>query len=441
MQDALRAPTPASRGYILYVIAVLMLATLASQLDRQLPALLVSPIKAAFQISDSAFSLIQGYAFALAYTLIGLPFGRIVDGANRRNLILGGIIAWSVTTMLAGCAQGYWQLFAARIGVGIGEACLAPAAYSMIADYVGPASRGRALAAFYVSLSVGSGASLLLGGLIYRALPAAGLVLPGLGLVVPWRLMFILAGAPGIVLALVFLSVREPPRRESGRPVSDAIAPIGEFVALLRRHGATFSRVFLSAGANAPIAYGGLAWAPAFFERRFGIPASTAGLKIGGVVALCGFLGTVAAGSLSDRWVKARIPAARLRINLASWVAILPGVILWPLASSPTQAFIFLGLTIAGLAFGQSAIPPAIQDVVPNRMRGQAIAVYLLIGGLMGIGLGPTAVALVTDYGFHDGAALPYAIVCVSVPLCLLGIWASWSGLKPYARTYEALTL
>src|ERR1700761_341670 len=139
-----------------YVIFVLFVATLFSQLDRQLPALLVKSIRTDFRISDTAFSLLQGSAFGLVYTFAGLPLGRWVDRANRRNLIVAGILVWSAATMLSCLAQNYWQLFALRMGVGIGEACLAPAAYSMIADCVPPRQRGRAMALYYVSLAIGS---------------------------------------------------------------------------------------------------------------------------------------------------------------------------------------------------------------------------------------------------------------------------------------------
>ncbi|MDB5423994.1 MAG: uncharacterized protein JWQ29_1410, partial [Phenylobacterium sp.] len=155
-------PYPPS-GYAWYVIGVLFAATLMSQLDRQLPALLVRPIRAQFGISDTGFSLLQGYAFALVYTFAGLPFGWLVDRTVRRNLIIGGLVTWSVMTVLSAFAQTYPQLLLARMGVGMGEAVLAPAAYSMIADYVAPERRGRALSVYYVSLAIGSGASLVLG--------------------------------------------------------------------------------------------------------------------------------------------------------------------------------------------------------------------------------------------------------------------------------------
>ncbi len=190
--------------------------------------------------------------------------------------------------------------------------------------------------------------------------------------------------------------------------------------------------------ANA-IGYGVLAWAPAFYDRRFGIPPSQSGLIFGAIVAIGGLAASVGSGILSDRWMRAQRPAARFRVTLLTWIVIIPAAVIWPLAPTPTLSFIVLTAAFMAMGVGQSAIPAAIQDIVPNRMRGQAVVLYLLIGGLLGIGFGPTAIALVTDYVFHDDAALPYALVVVSVPLALIGLWASWTGLKPYARTYATL--
>ncbi|WP_242153528.1 MFS transporter [Sphingomonas sp. BAUL-RG-20F-R05-02] len=175
-------------------LAILWVVTLFSQLDRQLPALLVKPLKEAFTLSDTQYSLLQGYGFALAYTIIGLPLGRLVDKAHRRNLIVVGILVWSLMTILAAFARSYGMLMATRAGVGIGEAVLAPAAYSIIADYTPARRRGRALAAYYVSLAIGSGASLLIGGLMLSRLQTP-VALAGLGTLKPWQLVFFCAPA------------------------------------------------------------------------------------------------------------------------------------------------------------------------------------------------------------------------------------------------------
>ena len=427
-------PTPA---YAWYVIGVLFAVTLFSQLDRQLPALLIKPLRADFGISDTQFSLLQGYAFALFYTLAGLPFGRLVDRRSRRNLIVIGVLAWSVMTVLSAFATSFTELLLCRIGVGIGEACLAPAAYSMIADCVPPARRGRAMGVYYVSLSIGSGASLLLGSLLFRTTPAGGLEIPGLGLLAQWQLIFLAAGLPGGLLALLMFTVREPARQELQRGGTEADS-VADVVRYLRLHAAVFVRVLSIPALVAVIGYGALAWAPALFDRRFGLPPAQSGVVLGLIVAGSGLAGTLVSAFLSDRWVAQQRPAARLRVALASFVLIMPGAIAWPLMPHPLACYALLACTVAGAAMAQAAIPAMVQELVPNRMRGQTTAVYLLLAGLLGIGLGPTAVALLTDHVFHDDQALPWSIVWVGGPVALLGLVMTLSGLAPYARKQAA---
>jgi MFS family permease len=428
-------------AYAWYVVAVLFAATLLSQLDRQLPALLVRPLKQEFGISDTSFSLLQGYGFALFYTLAGLPLGRFVDRGNRRNLIIVGLLFWSLATGLFAFAQSYTHLLLARVGVGIGEAVLAPAAYSLIADYIEPSRRGRALAAYYVSLAIGSGASLLLGGWLLGAIPHQGVNMAGLGVLSSWRAAFLIAALPGAPLALVlFLSLPEPMRREvTNAPTTGTAPSVGDFVRYLREHSATFLRVLTYPTLLSIIGYGTLSWAAALFDRRFAIPPAKSGVVIGIVVAAAGGIGTVLSGFLSDRWSSRSVSAARLRVAFVGVLLLPAPAVLWPLVGSPTLAYVLLFLTIFSLSIAQSAAPALIQSVVPNRMRGQAIASYLLLAGLMGIGLGPTLVALLTDFVFKDNGALRYSLAVSAAPAALFALWLIGSGLKHYEATFAAL--
>jgi MFS family permease len=433
-------PYPPLR-YAWYVIGVLFAVTLLSQLDRQLPALLVRPLRKEFGISDTAFSLLQGYAFAVFYTLAGLPLGRLVDRGSRRNLIFVGMLFWSAATALFAFGETYTHLLLARVGVGIGEAVLAPAAYSLIADYIEPKRRGRALAVYYVSIAIGSGASLLLGGWLLAVIPATGLQIPVVGELAAWRVAFLAAAAPGLPLALILLwTVREPVRQQDTVRASKSEQPtVAEFVSFLRQHPGTFARVLTYPTLLSIIGYGALAWAPALFERSHGMPPSQSGVILGLLVAVAGATGTLASGFLSDWWVARGVKAARFRVALVGVAIFALPAVLWPLMPSPPLAFGLLFLTVLGLGLAQSAAPASIQAVVPNRMRGQAIAVYLLLAGLMGIGLGPTAVAVVTDYVFKDDSALRYALALTAGPSVLFGLWLIASGLRPYAQTYAQM--
>jgi len=419
-------------GKAAMVIAILWIATIFSQLDRQLPALLVKPIKHGLNLSDTQFSLIQGYAFAVVYTVMGIPFGRLVDRTNRRNLIIFGLAMWSLMTVVSAMAESFLELAIARMGVGVGEAVLAPAAYSIIADYVAPERRGKALAVYYVSLAIGSGASLLIGGLMMSEIPAHGIALPFVGHIEAWQAAFLFAGLPGLPLIFLLFAIREPVRRETAGAQSGTF---GEFLTYVYRNGATFFRVIAVATLLTILGYGMLAWAPAYFDRTFGMGVGTAGPILGVLVAVAGLVGTLFSGWLSDRWLARGIVGARFRVTLLATAILAPAASLWPLMPTPWLGLGVLGLSIFGTSMAQAAAPPSLQDITPNAMRGQAIALYLLIAGLLGIGFGPTSVALVTDYVFKDEQALRWALVTVATPAALLALWASWSGQAHYTRT------
>jgi MFS family permease len=424
--------------YAWYVIAVLFAVTLLSQLDRQLPSLLVRPLRKEFGISDTAFSLLQGYAFAIFYTLAGLPLGRMVDRGNRRNLILAGLLFWSAATVLFAFGQTYAHLILARIGVGIGEAVLAPAAYSMIADYMEPARRGRALAVYYISIAIGSGASLLLGGWLLAAIPPQGMTIGMLGEWPAWRIAFLAAAAPVVPLALLLLSVREPARREvtMDGEISDSQSSFADFAAHLRARRHLCTRAHVSY-----LALHHWVWCPRLGARLVRSQLWHTGLRsgpvLGMIIAAAGAAGTLAGGFLSDRWIARAVPAARFRVALAGVAIFAVPSVLWPLMPGPTPAFVLLFITVLGLGLSQSAAPASIQAVVPNRMRGRAIALYLLLAGLLGLGLGPTAVALVTDYVFGNDASLRYSLALTARPSALFGLWLIGSGLRPYAQAWR----
>ncbi|MFT4920059.1 MAG: MFS family permease [Zhongshania aliphaticivorans] len=424
-----------NHAYACYVIFVLFVVTVLSQLDRQLPTLLVEPIRREFAISDTAFSFLQGYAFSLVYTFAGLPLGRLVDQRSRRLLIFWGLLFWSLMTVFAGFAQNYTSLFMARMGVGIGEAVLAPAAYSIIADYFAPARRGRALGIYYISIAIGSGASLLLGGYLLQLIPSEGMTMPFIGHLLAWRWVFIVAGLPGLLLSVLMFTIREPERRELAQRRN---VPISELLAFLRGERATFGRLLFYPSILAIIGYGSLAWAPSVFTRRFNLDISHSGMLLGGLIAAAGILGGLISGHLSDYWRTKGLQAARFRVALVGQLLLLPCVSTWSLMPTSSMALGVLFFAVLGLSIAQSAAPAAIQEVTPNTMRGQVIAIYLLLGGLLGIGLGPTLVAVTSDLVFA-GEALHLAVSATAFPVSLLGLWLCWSGQSRYALTRERI--
>ena len=279
-----------SAAYAWLVVAILMVAYVFSFVDRQILNLLVGPIRRDLGISDTQMSLLMGFSFAIFYTILGIPLGRLADRRSRRGLVAAGVVVWSLMTSLCGLARSYGQLFLFRIGVGVGEATLSPAAYSMIADYFPPERRATAISVYSMGIYLGSGLAFLLGGLVIQFAVAQGAVtLPLVGVVRPWQLVFFVLGGSGIVFSLAFLLVREPPR--TGLTGSGGSVPFTAVVAHLWQNRRTVLCHNLGFALIALCSYGAGAWVPSFFIRTFDWKAGEVGVIYGLIVMVFGCLG------------------------------------------------------------------------------------------------------------------------------------------------------
>ncbi|WP_373386550.1 spinster family MFS transporter [Pseudomonas alcaligenes] len=418
-------------------VTILMVAYVLSFIDRQILNLLVGPIRRDLVISDTQMSLLMGLSFALFYTVCGIPLGRLADTRSRRGLIALGVLFWSAATAACGMAKLYWQFLICRVGVGVGEAALSPAAYSLIADSFPPQRRATAMAVYGMGVYLGSGIAFLLGGLVIQFASAQGdLQLPLLGEVRPWQLIFLILGGAGVLFSLVMLAVREPVRRGVGAGVAVPLADVGRYIRSNRRtvlcHNLGFAGLSLAG-------YGSAAWIPTFFIRTYGWDAGQVGIVYGGIVAVFGCLGIVFGGRLADWLAKRGRDDANMRVGLYAAVGALPLVVAFPLMGDALWACVLLAPAVFFLSMPFGVAPAAIQEIMPNSMRGQASAIYLFVITLIGLGLGPTAVALVTDFVFADDNALRYSLLIVTALAVCSSIVLLWKGLHPYRESLQRL--
>lgn len=439
-ETAAQYPKPT---YAWYVVSVLTLAYISSFIDRQILALLVEPIKADFQISDTEMSLLIGMSFALFYTLMGLPIGRMVDHMNRRNIISVGVAVWSVMTALGGLARNFGQFFLARVGVGIGEATLSPAAYSIITDYFPKERRATAIGFYSMGIFIGASMAYLLGGWIIGYTEDMALIqIPLLGEVKPWQLVFILLGLPGLIIALLVLTFKEPLRRNLNgqlRQTQTTSIPLRELWAHFKRHGKTYLYLNVGIGTWSILTYGSGAWEPTFLIRTFDYSIREAGVLMGVMLLTISTAGVFFGGWVADRWLKKGQKDAKIRAILWSILLSLPTGLLYPLFDNEylmlTSLAFFLFLTKAPIGLAAAAI----QEITPNEMRGQASAVYLFFLNLIGLGLGPTAVALLTDFVFQEEGMLRYSIFTIAICSALLATICFWRCLEPYRKSIALL--
>ena len=435
-----------STVYAWYVVGVLTLVYVFSFIDRQILNLLVEPIKKDLAISEFQMSLLMGFSFAFFYTFFGIILGRLADSKSRRAIIAVGFVMWSLFTAGCGLARNFFQMLLMRVGVGVGEAALSPAAYSLITDYFPKERRATALSVYSMGIYIGSGLAYMLGGVVYRwASTEAGWNVPLVGETRAWQVIFFIVGLPGVVLALLVYTVREPVRRgikmiraADGR-LKAAQAPLKEVFAYISENRLTFICHNVGFALLSFSSYGSSSWVPTFLIRNHGWTGARAGLVFGALVAIFGTLGIVFGGWLADRMAARGYRDATMRVGLIVSLAWLPFGVLYPLVPNVTWSVALMApaVFLASAPFGVA--PAAIQQMMPNAMRGQASAVYLFIVNLIGLGLGPSAVAAITQYVFNDIYKVNYSLAIVTTLAHIVSALLLWAGIKPFNESLDRL--
>lgn len=419
---------PVSRPWL--TVIFLFAAYLLSMLDRTILSLMVGPIQADLKISDTQFGLLQGLAFAICYSLASLPIGWLVDRASRRTIISGGVALWSAMTVFSGLAKGFAQLFVARVGVGIGEASLNPAAYSMLADLFSGQRLARAIAIFSTGATVGAGLAYAFGGGLLQILGARPeVVLPLVGGIRTWQVAFLFVGAPGLLLAVLILTLPEPRRPVLHSSDDHAWRALG---LVLRRRALAFGLPTLAFSCMTLVNYAVWGWAPALLLRKHGFSSAQVGAAMGIAVGVFGALGTVLGGALTDSWKRQGRADAPMRAGLLGMIAALPFSIGLALLHDSLAVVACLCGAVAALASTSPGAMAGLQLITPPAQRGRISALFLIIVNLVGVGLGPLVVALLTDDVFRSKAAIHLSIAWVAAIFLPLGGLLFALCLKPF---------
>jgi len=395
------------------VVFILMLAYIFSFVDRYILNLLVEPMKADMNLSDTEVSLLLGASFALFYSILGIPLGRLADVYSRKKIIATGVVLWSLMTAICGISKNYTQLFFARMGVGVGEAALSPAAYSIISDLFPKEKLALAISVYSLGIYIGSGLAYAGGGyLIALLIDLENIILPLVGEIYAWQLIFLIVGLPGLFVALLVLLIKEPQRQ--GEASKDVI-PMKEVWTYLKTEGRVF---FLLCGGFAffyVAVYATSIWIPAYLMRVHHMEMEFVGLVTGVGMVTLPALGVIISGVVADKWTRKGIPNAKIRWSLFATILFIPATTIYPLMPTGTAtlyALIPYGILVSATVGVAAA---AVQEIMPNRMRGVASALLILSQNLVGLILGPTGVALLTDYFFKDEMALGWSLLIISV--------------------------
>jgi MFS family permease len=410
-------PTPSRRAP--YLLAVLTIVWFLAYLDRKIIALLVSDLKRDLLLTDVQARLLQGVAFAVLFDVAGLPIGQLVDRYNRRNIVIVGVLLWSAATILCGFATSYESLFVTRMFVGLGEACLAPAAASMVADAFSAERRGRAMGTMLTGGAVGTGASAFLAGAVMARFAAGGTgIFSGFA---AWQLTFIAAGLGGIVVVPLLLTIGEPPRQQAAGP-SERPAAQTTILAVLREHWRLLVPLYIGFVANMVAAFGTSAWIPTMLMRDYHMTAARVGVILGTLLLGMGIVSPILGGWASDLAARRNAATGRLRLAGAMFVvqAGLGAAILLLRDLEPTLATLAVN-SLASSCLAASAMV-VLQESGPPQVRGQSIAVYLVATNVIGMGLGPLFVALLTDHVFGSEAMVRQSVAATLAFTGALGV-------------------
>ena len=418
---------------------VLTLGSILGFADRGIVNLFVTPIQRDLHLTDTQISLVLGLAFGLFNALLGLPIGRWIDAGKRTRIALLGVLVWSLATAACGLAMNFWQLFLARAGVGGGEATIAPASVSLLADLFPPARRGLPLGIFYGSLFLGSGGALLLGGLMWRAFGDRLMAVPLLGTLHSWQVILLIVAATGLMIAPLTLTIREPARSTASGSAAPAGVPLAEVARFYRAHRRTLGGHHIAFLCFNFTLLGGAAWLPTMLVRVHGWSLTEAGTTIGGMMLILGPAGSAAAGLIADGLCRRGRSDGKFLVCIGAATAMM----------AISCAFVVplprIGIlvAVAGFAFfGTFSLPMAagtLQDMMPNAMRGQAIAIFLALVNVVGGGLAATIVAVLTDYVFLVQNYLGVALWTVGIVFSLLAGTTLLATLGGYRRTLADL--
>ena len=403
---------------------MLLLVYTLNFIDRQIVGILAIPIKADLGLNDTELGMLGGLAFALFYTGLGIPVAMLADRRSRTWIMTIALALWSAMTAACGLAQNFWQLFAARLGVGVGEAGGVAPAYSLIADYFPSHQRARALSVYSFGVPIGSALGIIFGGLIASR--------------VDWRYAFFAVGIAGILIAPLFkLTVKEPPRGQfDDIEVVAAPASLSQILKVLAGKP-SFWTMSLGASASSMMGYGAFFWLPSFLVRSFEMTLLNASLFFGAAMLVGGVAGIWLGGLLADklgaidRGAYARVPAIAFLITV-------PLYALAMLSSNLTLTFFALLLPIALSLAWLGPVISAMQHIVKPHMRATTSAIFLFINNLIGLGAGTLIIGYISDtpHARFGDDSLRYAILSGS-SFYLLAAALMFVSAKRLARDWE----
>ena len=440
MSDSSTSNYPNRRaGYS--AVVVMTLAQVFAFIDRQIPAMLVEPIKQDFNLNDSQIALLGGAAFSIFYAIMALPIGYAVDRYKRINVLGTGIFVWSLMTTLAGLANSFGRLFGARIGVAVGEAVMAPVSVSLVSDYFPQNKQGKPMGIITAGVYIGIGATLIGGGyLIDYLTDIGGITIPGIGYFKPWQATFLVVGIPGILISIAAFMLHEPRRIGLAQTPEKDSASINIFSHLIKNKS-TLIPMFAGLIFMALIFYSFTFWAPSMMVRTHGLSLTEVGFSLGIITIISSILGTISSGAVVDYLRSKGRTDAPIRTAMFACIFAMPAICLAPIVENVVAAWMLIGIYL----FFISSFAPigllAVSGVSSNEVKGQMAAVHAFLMMAFGLSLGPQITAFFTDFILQDESKLGLAVSLTGGLVLPIAAVCFWMSLKRYRKAYDQLAV
>lgn len=429
-------PYPAPR-YAWWVAGILAVAYMVGYIDRQALSLMTDMVKTDLGVSDTKMGWLNG-SFGFFYAIAGMPIAYLADKKSRKAIVSVGVFFWTIACAACGLAQNYWQLFAARIGVGVGESTLLPCAHSLLGDYFPPAKLPRALSIFQMGGMTGSGlAFFVVGTVISYVEVAEPLTLPHFGAMAPWQETFLYVALPGFVMLALMLTVKEPLRRMA-RGGKQGSATTREVVAFYKANWQTLSCHHLGFASISIVAFGVIGWMAPLFGRTWGVSPATFGQGYGLYQIVFANIGIISVAFLAEYLARGGRRDANILAAVYTVIALIPVCALTPLMPTTTLAWIMLvpNTLLVGSVFGLAH--GALPVITPPNMRARVGALYTFFYTVVGTLLGFGFTGMITDYLFTSPEDLRYSVIVMVGIFGPIGLTLLSLGRKHYARSLEA---
>ncbi len=424
-----------NRNYAWFVVFVLIIASLVAFVDRQVVAIVVEPMKDDLGVGDTEIGWLYGI-FALFYAVAAIPIATIADSKSRKNIIAFGIFFWSILTVACGLTRNYWQIFMARIGVGVGEATLTPSATSLISDYFPRKDIPMAVSIFQTGPVIGTAIAFIVGGIVLNIVEHADpLILPIIGELRPWQQTFVYVAIPGFFLSIFFLLIKEPVRRPSIGSINNKQG-LGQLLDFYKQHKETIIYHHLGNLSLLLTGYAFVFWSITFFVRVHGLEAAEASQIFGWIFLFFGPLGPLLVALLAKNLTDRGYKDANITAGMIGGILTIPTILIIQIAPSSFWAFIFYAPALMAVNSPFGVANGALPVITPPNLRARVAAGYMLTGAI-GMMLGPPIAGAFNEYIFPGYDGVRYSMMVMTIFFGLIGVFLLSLGRKHYALSIE----